>query len=213
MGRLLETRTGNDLVVIMTYRYPELTKARPTTKKVSKQFSNIFFKHWVVPYRNPSTVLSGNGQQISSKLSKSLCFYLDIIKLRKASSSQHTNDQVRRYNKALVSRLWMYVVGNENNGEIFLQSLTYAYDDQIPRSTDETSFLIILSWHLPGPAAVAIPILQRSKADNGASPFILRRHIMAHLVTTETKRVEQGHGSKYAISVTVTKSSELYPSS
>lgn len=59
---LSRTKRGNQLVVIMTEMYSELTRRIPITEKTSTLVVSIFFNDLIISYGLPKTGLSDNGQ-------------------------------------------------------------------------------------------------------------------------------------------------------
>lgn len=59
---LPRSKTGNQLVVIMTDRYSKLLRAILTTKITSTQVVHILFYGWVLPYEILDVILSKNCQ-------------------------------------------------------------------------------------------------------------------------------------------------------
>lgn len=129
------TKASNQIVAIMTGRYPKLAKAIPTAKITSTRAANVFFIDWIIFYEIPDTMLSDNGQQSFNKFFTYLCFSLGTTKLRTMAFRPQLNTEIRRCNRTIFSRLQMYNADSQKNCKSFVQPLTSAYHSQVHYSS------------------------------------------------------------------------------
>lgn len=67
------------------------------------------------------------------------------------------NGQTERYNKTVVARLRHCVAEEQSDWEEYIHPLTYAYNQQVNRSTGTTPFSFAVSRHPPEPPTFDIP--------------------------------------------------------
>lgn len=126
--QIKRTKKWNLFVVILTNRYSKLKTAISTAEITSTQLDHVFFHEWAMCYFIHDVILSYTGQQFVGKFFKSLCIYLGLKKLSRTAFQQQTNGQVEGYNKNLVSRLQMCIAEYQQNLEIIVQPITFAYN-------------------------------------------------------------------------------------
>lgn len=100
---LHRTKHGNQYVATVTDRYSTVTSAIPTSKTSASHVGTSAFKRWIVPYGILSFLLADNGPRFVAKLFEKLCLDLNVKHLSTAAYNALTNDQVERYNRAVVA--------------------------------------------------------------------------------------------------------------
>lgn len=101
-----------------------------------------------------------------------------------------TNGQLEKYNKTLVSRHWLYIVNNQQNWDMFLKPLTYAYNCYEYSSANEPPFSLTLSGNPPGPPTVINPSTLSDDQATAANSKILRQR-MLHQVSAVHDKVSK----------------------
>ena len=74
---------------------------------------------------------------------------IGIKRLAITAHHAQTNGQKERYNQTLEKRLRYYVNEHQDNWDLHVQPLTYAYNAQVHRSTGTSPFSLILTRHPP----------------------------------------------------------------
>lgn len=143
LGPLLRTTSGSQFLVIITNRYVKFTWAIHTVKIMSTQVV-IFFKHWAIPYGIPRHNLIWRWTAVCK-----LIFHINVRISRNEKFHNHcvlspANEQVRRYDRTLVSRHRPYVADHRPNWDHSVQRLTYTCHCRTHRSLSIT----LLSWHV-----------------------------------------------------------------
>ena len=73
LGILPDTEAGNIHLLVIVDRFSKLTRALLLLRADVKSISAALLDHWVAAYVPPTTVLTGNGQQLSSKSCQGVC--------------------------------------------------------------------------------------------------------------------------------------------
>lgn len=78
--------------------------------------------------QSPDTVLTDNGKQFTSKFFAALCAFLGTKLITTAEYHSQANGQVERYNRTLVARLRHCIDERQQDWDMFVQPLTYAFN-------------------------------------------------------------------------------------
>ena len=181
LGPLPKTKQGNQFVVVLTDRYSKLTRAIPTGKTTATTVATIFVDHWVIPYGIPNYVLTDNGPQFVAKFFASVCLALGVKHVTTTAYHPRTNGQTERFNRTIVTRLRHYVGEHQDDWDLYVQLLTYAYNAQVHRSTRTTPYSLVLTRHPPGPATVGGTTALATDASTEPEAATLRHRLLSRL--------------------------------
>ena len=112
-----------------------------------KRPTRCFPENWVFKYGAPKYLLTDNGKHLAAKFFDSVCGLLRVRHYFTAFYHPQTNGQTERFNKTIMEHLRHFAVGHQTDWDLYIQSLTYAYNMQVHRSTGTTPFDLILSRH------------------------------------------------------------------
>lgn len=101
-------------------------------------------------YGAPQYVLTENGLQFAAKFFDTVQALLGIRHYLTTTYLPQTNGQARRCIKTIIHRLRHYVEEPQRHWDDFLQPLTYAYNIQVPQSTEPTPFGVVWTRQPPG---------------------------------------------------------------
>ena len=96
-------------------------------------------------YGVPRSLLSDTGPQFNAKFFQSVFRVLGITSLYTSAYHPQTNGQVERYNRTIASMLRNYVNEHQDDWDVYVGSLTYAYNSHVHRTTRTTPFELVLS--------------------------------------------------------------------
>lgn len=114
-GPLPRTEGGSKYIFVIPDRHSKLTKSIPTVRMTATSIVSIFMELSVSNFRIPSTVLTDNGPQFSSKFFAALCKKLEDKTLVTTNYHLQDNGQVERFNAIIISRLRNYVAEHEKD--------------------------------------------------------------------------------------------------
>lgn len=164
-----------------------LTRAVPTSKTSSTNIANLFLDNWIVPFGSSGYVLTDNGPQFVGKFFAFVWDDLGVKHLTMTAYHPRTNAQSERFNRTIITRLRHFIAEHQRNWDIYVQPLTYAYNNQVHRCTNTSPYSLFLSRHPPGPsllrATTDTPITGKSES----SPQMIRRTIQAHILALRAK--------------------------
>ena len=111
---------------------------------------------------------------------------LGITNLYTSAYHPQTNGQVERYNQTIASMLHNYVNEHQDDWDVYVGPLTYAYNSHIHRTTRTTPFELVLNRPPPEFS------LRRSSGD---MPLADRGTERAEFLKTVDATIQKAHGS------------------
>lgn len=145
LGLLSRTTKVSHHIVITTDLYSKLTRVVPIVRMSTNNVAKMFFTAWVFPYDIPTIPYTDNGTQFVSKLIEELHNQLGTMHLTATAYQLKINCQAERNNKTAEDLLRHIVANRQQHCDLFVQPLTFAYNAQLRRSNNTTSFISILS--------------------------------------------------------------------
>lgn len=154
LGPTVKAKIGNQYIMVITTSPSKLTKAVSTSKKAKTAIATIFIEHWIVSYGKPSKVKKDKGSQFTSKFIAGICTQLVIKAMRTTEYHPHVNYHVKRFNRAVVSKLQRYVAELLKTRDTFVLLLIYAYNSQEHPATKRPPFILVLTQKAQIPAVM-----------------------------------------------------------
>ena len=145
LGPLPKTKTGKRFLLVITDRFSKLTQVVALRTITAYTVAVAFCESWVFKYGVPRTLLSDNGPQFNAKFFHSTCRVRGITNLYTSAYHPQTNAQVERYNRTIASMLRNYVGEHQDDWDVYVGLLTYAYNSHVHRTTRTTPFELVLS--------------------------------------------------------------------
>ena len=108
-----------------------------------------FVEAWILKYGPPKTLISDNGKQFAAKFFQAVCSLPGLSNIFTFTYHPQTNGQVERYNRTIIAMLRNYVNEQQDDLDRYATALTYAYNNQVHRSTGTTPFSLVLSTPPP----------------------------------------------------------------
>ena len=145
LGPLPKTKAGRRFLLVITDRFTKLTQVVALRTTTAYMVATAFCNAWVFKYGVPRSLLSDNGPQFNANVFQSVCRVLGITNLYKSAYHPQTNGQVERYNRTIASMLRNYVNEHQDDWDVYVGPLTYAYNSHVHRNTHTTPFELVLS--------------------------------------------------------------------
>ena len=186
LGPLPKTKAGKRFLLVITDRFTRLTEVVALRSTTAYTVATAFCDAWVFKYGVPRSLFSDNGPQFNAKFFQSVCRVLGITNLYTSAYHPQTNRQVERYNWTIVSMLRYYVNEHQDNWDVNVGPLTYAYNSHVHRTTHTKPFELVLGR----------PPLEFSlrRADGDAPPSD-RQTQRAHFFKTLDATIQKAYGS------------------
>lgn len=104
----------------------------------------MFLEHLIVTFGCPLEIFTDQGRQFESKLFKSLCETLEIVKKRTAPYHPSSNGQVERYNRTIVQMIRCFIENKDRQWDKYLPLLAMALRATIHKQTGFTPNRLML---------------------------------------------------------------------
>lgn len=157
---LPHTKSGKCLLLDITDRFTKLTQVVGLGKQAARFVALAFLEVWDFKYKTPLFVLLDYVPQFAAMFFKSVCRSLGITNVYTNNSHPQTNGQVKCYNGTVMTRFRNYDNEQQNDWDVYASALTYAYENQIQKSTKTKPFKLVLS-HPPSDFTLHLDVAYR----------------------------------------------------
>ena len=181
-----EDQGGKQYLLVIKDGFTKLTQVVALRTVTAYTVVTAFCDAWVFKCGIPRSLLSDNGPQFNAKFFHRACRILGITNLYTSAYHLQTNGQVGRYNCTIASMLRNYVNEHQDDWDVYVGPLTYAYNSHVHRSTRTTPFELVLSRHPPEVS------LRRTEGDG---PLPDRRTHRAAFLKKLDETIQKAYGS------------------
>jgi hypothetical protein len=105
----------------------------------------------------PEGLLSDQGRNFESNLFKDVLDLLDVHKVRTTPYHPQCDGQTERFNRTLLSMLKVYVNENQDDWDLLLNKLAFAYRTAVHRTTGQTPFEMVYGRQPKLPLDICLP--------------------------------------------------------
>jgi len=183
-GPIPAFKKGNGFILVITDRFAKLTKCVALRRITAMSVASAIIDAWVSAYGPPDRILSDQGPQFMSNVFIAVMKMLGIETVRTTAYHPQTNGQVERYNRTMATQLRSYVADDPSRWDELLPVITMAYNSHPHRSTDITSFELVIPRRIPNLTvrnlSPGTPLTNKGTLKDG-SPLARKRVFMAHL--------------------------------
>lgn len=114
--------------------------------KITARFAVVaFLEVWVFNYGILVAPFSDNGHQFAAKFFQSVCSSLGITSVYTGAYHPQSNEQVEGYDRTVTAMLRNNVNEHQDDWEIYSSASSYAYNNQMHKSTKSKPFELVLS--------------------------------------------------------------------
>ena len=138
-GPLETTKAGNRYNIIVVDNFSKYIEAIATPDFNAETTANFIINKVICKYGSVKSIHSDQGVNFESELVKQLCKLLRIDKIKSVSYHPQSNGQVQTV-KAMVS---CFVAEHNDDWDLCLDQVMYAYDTSVNESTKHTPFEIM----------------------------------------------------------------------
>ena len=136
-GPLPLTARGYSYILLFTDRFSRRADMFAVTAAefTAKGAANIFVNHYITLWGCPTTLISDNGLQFTSKLSAAVYKLLGINKVTTSSYHPQTNGGTERVNHTMAQMLAVSVNERQNDWDVVLPHIEFAYNNSVSQAT------------------------------------------------------------------------------
>jgi len=143
LGPLTETKNGHKHILVITDYASRWVEAFPTADQTAATVAKILINEVICRHGAPRELLSDKGQNFMSKVVKELCSYFETKKINTTSYHPQCNGLTERFNKTLCQLLAMYGDEHQDNWDILLPLVLFAYRTSQQKTVNETPFRLL----------------------------------------------------------------------
>ena len=143
LGPLTTTNGGNKYILVVTDYATRWVEAFATSDQKATTVARILIDEIISRHGAPKAILSDQGRQFLSDLVKEVCKYFDIKKMNTTSYHPQCNGLTERFNATMCQMLSMYIDTDQENWDIFLPMVLFAYRTSTQKTTRETPFRLM----------------------------------------------------------------------
>ncbi|CAB1121588.1 unnamed protein product [Ectocarpus sp. CCAP 1310/34] len=136
-GPLPVTAKGNSYILLFTDRFSRRADMFAVTAAefTARGTAHIFVNQYMTTWGCPTTLLSDNGLHFCSKLSMAIYEVMKIKKVTTSSYHPQTNGGTERVNHTMAQMLAVVVNEQQNDWDIHLPHVEFAYNNSVNQST------------------------------------------------------------------------------
>ena len=150
LGPLPVSSNGHDMILIAVDRLTKMAHFIPTTSNVtSKQTAELFLQYVFRYHGLPENIVSDRDPKFTARFWKNLTKALGVDMLMSTSAHPQTDGQSEATVKIIQKLLKPFCL-QDQDWEMLLPSLEFAYNDTKQTSTHETPFYLNYGYHPTG---------------------------------------------------------------
>lgn len=112
-----KAESNNQFIVVMAGQYSKITKVVLTFQTTAIASEATYVHSWTSESSIPTIVATENDRKCTLKFFQAVCSKLCITPLKPTEYPPQTNEQVEKYNAAIISLLRHYMVEHEQDSE------------------------------------------------------------------------------------------------
>ena len=143
MGPLPKTENANKYICVFIEYATKYVEVFATPNQTAETAARLFVEGIVCRHGAPDILLSDRGPCFNSELLKGICNFTNTDKIFSTAYSPASNGLVERFNRTLTNMLSHYVNKKQNDWDVFLPAVTFAYNCSSQSSTGESPFFLV----------------------------------------------------------------------
>jgi hypothetical protein len=156
LGPLTSTTRRRKYIVIFVDRLTRWPEAFPTVNQKAKTIALLLMTEIIPRYGVPRTLLSDQGSNFLSSLCKKVYKLMKIHKLQTSAYFPSANGLVERFNHTIVDMLSMYTKEKQNDWDLYIPWVLFAYRTAVNASTLFTPFYLLHGYEAHYPSDVGL---------------------------------------------------------
>ena len=142
-GPLETTKAGNRYIIIVVDNFSKYIEAIAVPDFNAETTANFIINKVICKYGVVKSIHSDQGVNFESELVKQVCKLLRIDKIKSVSYHPQSNGQVERAIQTVKTMMSCFVAENNDDWDLCLDQVIYAYNTSVNESTKHTPFEIM----------------------------------------------------------------------
>ena len=144
-GPFKVTARGNKYIQVITDLFSKTLLIKATTSKLAQVAAENIAHDWCCTYGIPEACLTDGGREYQSKVWDALCELLDIQRLKTTPFHPQADGQSERAVQTVKRMIASFVDEAQDNWDLNLPQLTFAYNSSVHRMTGYSPFEVMLA--------------------------------------------------------------------
>ena len=199
LGPLTRTTSRRKYIVIFMDRLTRWPEAFPTTNQKAKTIATLLVTEIIPRYGVPRTLLSDQGSNFLSTLCKKVYKLMNIHKLQTSAYFPSANGLVERFNHTIIDMLSMYTKEKQNDWDLFIPWVLFAYRTAVNASTLFTPFYLLHGYEATYPSDIELRVAAETFSSKEEYAAVIsdrveaaHRTAVANLIEIDGKLMERG---------------------
>ncbi|XP_053385075.1 uncharacterized protein LOC128550298 [Mercenaria mercenaria] len=171
IGPLETTSAGNKFIMVITDYFTKWVEAEPIPDKSAEQVLRVFTK-FITTHGCPSVLITDQGREFCNQLNDQLCKQFGIEHRIASSYHPQTGGHTERFNRTLCNMLVHFVNSAQNDWDMKLPLVLFAYRTSKHLSTKQTPFYLVFGRQARLPVELNVP---QSEGDNDDYDMLLQQ--------------------------------------
>ena len=142
VGPLPETKQGNKYIIVATEYLTKWPEAKAIPSKHAEVIAPFIYEEIICRHGCPREILSDQGTEFCNQVVNSMCNLFNVRHVLASAYHPQTNGLVERFNKTLCQSLAKYVQQFEEDWDIFIPSVLFAYRTMQHNTTKHEPFFL-----------------------------------------------------------------------
>ena len=152
LGPLPLTPRGNRYILLATDHFTKWVEIMAVPDQTAATCANKLLNEVIPRYGCPLTIHSDQGRCYESAIMAELCKLLEVKKTRTSPRNPKCNGQAERFNRSLLRMIKSYLRGEQENWDLNLGCLAFAYRSTPQESSGLTPFMLMMGREARLPA-------------------------------------------------------------
>lgn len=168
---LPKTDRGNDCMLVLVDKLSKFLVIVPTTTKATaKETARLYFDHILCEHGLQEVLISDRDPRFTSEFWTELHKLLGTKLNISTAYRPQTDGQTERANRTLEEMLRSYCMDNQNDWDLYVKPVAFAYNNSKNSSTNETPFYMNYGFHPTLPQTLQL----QSSRNQGATDMATR---------------------------------------
>jgi hypothetical protein len=191
------TASGHDAAVVFVWRLTKMVKVAPTSKTVtSSQMAKLFIDNVFRHEGMPSSIVSDRDPRFLSNFWQSVFTSLGTTLKFSAPFHPETDGQTERANRSLEEMLRNYVHPRQDDWDVCLRPVEFAYNKSQQASTIQTPFFLCRGWQPATPFDRAVPLEKQVPAADTFVQEVVDATAAAKAALRTAQQRQKAHADK-----------------
>ena len=129
--------------MVFTDHFTKWVEVFAIPRQTAEIIATHFVEQFICKHGSPESLLSDRGKAFLGELMTHIKKQMLTTPLFTSGYHPQTNGQTERFNKTLLDMLSMFTSENQDDWDVFIPFITFAYNTSVHDATNETPFYLV----------------------------------------------------------------------